>query len=114
MEEVSAVELLRIRLNHRQSVLISFKNFYFISELHSTPDEVSLPCHKNVALRVLNADSLVIVRVLEDDVGDPNVLHLLTGENVQRLVLFEVVELGAVLKPFQCDLVLERNGVVHL
>ena len=114
MEEVGTVELLRIGLNHRQSVLISLKYFYFISELHSASNEVSLPCHKNVALCVLNADGFIIVRVLEDDVGDPNVLHLLTGENVQCLVLFKIVELCAVFKPLQQDLVLERNCVVHL
>ena len=115
VELILALELLAVSLVHSQLVLSPLKHLDLVGHLHPTPCEVSLPGDCHCGLRaLLQLHHLLHVRVVVNDIWQPEVGDLLIGERVQRRLELQVVEQSSNLGPFQYNPKLELDLMVDL
>ena len=65
VEKVSAVELLAVGLDQRDPVLSPLENLHLVHRGDVGPGEVSLSGDENLAVSVLQSDSLVVISILD-------------------------------------------------
>ena len=65
MEKVGAVELLAVGLHHRDPVLSPLEYLHLVHRGDVGPSKVSLSCDENLAVSVLQSDSLVVISILD-------------------------------------------------
>ena len=65
MEKVGAVELLAVGLHHRDPVLPPLEYLHLVHREDVGPGEVSLSGDENLAVSVLQSDSLVVISILD-------------------------------------------------
>ena len=115
VELVLALELLAVRLVHGQLVLPALEHLDLIGHLQPAPGEASLSGDGHRGLgALLQLDHLLHVRVVVDDVGQPNLGDLLVSEGVQGGLELEVVEQSPDLWPFQDNPKLKLDLMVDL
>ena len=115
MKLVLALELLAVSLVHRQLVLPALENLDLVGHLQPTSRETSLSAHRHGRLcPILELDHLLHVRVVVDDVGQPELEDFVIRQSIEGGFELEVVEEGSDLGPFKHNAELELNLVVNL
>ena len=106
MEVEGAVEpLLVLSLVHQGAGAGAEDQRPLAAQLRALP--LPLPPHRDEA-RAVRVDRLDVVRVLEQDLGHPQLLDLFGGEDVEGFIL-EVEELDFVVEPLKDQVELELD-----
>ena len=91
------------------------ENLNLVSHLQSASLEPSFSVHRHCRLGpLLELDHLLHVRVVVDDVGQPELEDFLISEGIERGLELEVVEEHSYLGPFKHNSKLELDLVVNL
>ena len=113
MQFINTLELFGVNLLKHDPIGAALEDVDLLWNRFVTSDKLAFP-HK-CQLGVLGAFSgFVVLRVLEDEIGNPQFVVLFKGESIGTPLLLQIVVLDPVVVPFQGQAELENVHVVHL
>ena len=100
MQLINTFELLGVNLLKDDPIGPALKDVDLLWDRFVTSDKLALP--QQSQLGVLGAfGGFVVLRVLEDEIGNPEFVVLFKGESVGTPLLLQIVVLDPVVVPFQ-------------
>ena len=107
-KKIFTLELMCICLFHEKTVLLSFKQFSFIT--YSSPPLLSFPFLSTVTLVLhsqISSGGFFLVRVVIDNQRKPNTFQFFFRKGVEEWIVLQIVEGKSVINPLKSDLKFE-------